>query len=262
MNKFLGLVLALGVNVSALAAGGGGTLFSVQTDLNDRSSLQDGARTFFNYCSGCHGLKYMRYSRIGEDLGLTEAQVMENLNFTGAKYTDHINVAMPAGDSELGTGGAGWFGKAPPDLSVVARARGTDWLYSYMRAFYPDPSRPLGWNNVQFPNAGMPHALWRMQGTQGAEFHPKEKNADGVDQPCHGPEVNNQCFVKFIPAEGGTLSAQEYNDEMRNLTAFLEYVGEPAALKREQLGVWVLLYLILLAGMTYWLKHEYWKDVH
>jgi len=255
------LALAL-ASACTLAAGGGGTIYTLQTEVTDRATLQTGAQVYFNYCAGCHSLQYMRYSQLGADLGLTEDQVMENLNFTGAKYTDYIIAAMPVGDAELGTGGTGWFTKAPPDLSLVGRSRGADWIYSYLMTFYPDPSRPLGWNNVQFPNASMPNPLWQMQGIQNAEFHAKKKDAAGKELPCHALEINGQCFVKLEPAVGGRMSAQEYKDSMRALTTFLDYVGEPAALKRDQYGVWVLLYLILLAGVTYLLKHEYWKDVH
>lgn len=246
-----------------MAAGGGGTLFSTAIDVSSRPLLQEGARTYFNYCVGCHSLKYLRYSRLAEDLGLTEKLVMENLNTTGGKFGEPITNAMPVDQGEETGAATAWFGKSPPDLSLVARSRGTQWVYSYLLSFYPDPARPLGWNNAQFPGASMPHVLWQLQGSQQAELHPKEKGPDGQDLPCsHGPEIDGKCFAGFSAATGGSQNAVQYADTARALTSFLEYAGEPAILKREQYGVWVLLYLVLLCGLTYWLKHEFWKDVH
>lgn len=248
---------------TALASGGSGTLFATQVDVSSRPLLQEGARTFFNYCAGCHSLQYLRYSRMAEDLGLPEALVMKNLNTTGAKFGEPIMAAMPVDHGDNPGLATQWFGKSPPDLSLTARARGTDWVYSYLLSFYPDSARPMGWNNAQFPGASMPHVLWQLQGIQQAELHPKEPGPDGQGKPCeHGPELDGKCFHGFTPATGGTLSATQYADTIRALTSFLEYAGEPAILKREQYGVWVLLYLVLLSVLTYVLKHEFWKDVH
>ena len=231
------------ISFSAFAAGGGATL-QAGNDLSDRASLQRGAQLYMNYCAGCHSLKYMRYSRMAEDLGLTEDEVMKNLNFTGAKFGEQVQVSMPA------AGGEKWFGKMPPDLSVISRVRGSDWIYTYLKSFYLDESRPLGWNNKLFPNASMPNPLWELQGLQHAEFGP-------VD-----PATGERHVEGLKVAQAGRQSAQEFDQTARDITNFLEYVGEPAALKRQGVGVWVILFLAALAFLAYLLKQEYWKDVH
>ncbi|OHE90181.1 MAG: ubiquinol cytochrome C oxidoreductase [Lysobacterales bacterium RIFOXYA1_FULL_68_6] len=231
------------ISFSAFAAGGGATL-QAGNDLSDRASLQRGAQLYMNYCAGCHSLKYMRYSRMAEDLGLTEDEVMKNLNFTGAKFGEQVQVSMPA------AGGEKWFGKMPPDLSVISRVRGSDWIYTYLKSFYLDESRPLGWNNQLFPNASMPNPLWELQGLQHAEFGP-------VD-----PATGERHVEGLKVAQAGRQSAQEFDQTARDITNFLEYVGEPAALKRQSIGVWVILFLAALTFLAYLLKQEYWKDVH
>ena len=231
------------ISFSAFAAGGGATL-QAGNDLSDRASLQRGAQLYMNYCAGCHSLKYMRYSRMAEDLGLTEDEVMKNLNFTGAKFGEQVQVSMPA------AGGEKWFGKMPPDLSVISRVRGSDWIYTYLKSFYLDESRPLGWNNKLFPNASMPNPLWELQGLQHAEFGP-------VD-----PATGERHVEGLKVAQAGRQSAQEFDQTARDITNFLEYVGEPAALKRQSMGVWVILFLAALTFLAYLLKQEYWKDVH
>ena len=229
---------ALGLAASA------GPLESSGTDLSDRASLQRGAGLYMNYCAGCHSLKYMRYSRMAEDLGLTEDEVMKNLNFTGAKFGEQVQVSMPV------AGGEKWFGKMPPDLSVISRVRGSDWIYTYLKSFYLDESRPLGWNNKLFPNASMPNPLWELQGLQHAEF--------GAVDPATGERHVESLKVTQV----GRQSAQEFDQTARDITNFLEYVGEPAALKRQSIGVWVILFLAALTFLAYLLKQEYWKDVH
>ena len=231
------------ISFSAFAAGGGATLQAGNV-LSDRASLQRGAQLYMNYCAGCHSLKYMRYSRMAEDLGLTEDEVMKNLNFTGAKFGEQVQVSMPA------AGGEKWFGKMPPDLSVISRVRGSDWIYTYLKSFYLDESRPLGWNNKLFPNASMPNPLWELQGLQHAEFGP-------VD-----PATGERHVEGLKVAQAGRQSAQEFDQTARDITNFLEYVGEPAALKRQSVGVWVILFLAALTFLAYLLKQEYWKDVH
>ena len=231
------------ISFSAFAAGGGATL-QAGNDLSDRASLQRGAQLYMNYCAGCHSLEYMRYSRMAEDLGLTEDEVMKNLNFTGAKFGEQVQVSMPA------AGGEKWFGKMPPDLSVISRVRGSDWIYTYLKSFYLDESRPLGWNNKLFPNASMPNPLWELQGLQHAEFGP-------VD-----PATGERHVEGLKVAQAGRQSAQEFDQTARDITNFLEYVGEPAALKRQSVGVWVILFLAALTFLAYLLKQEYWKDVH
>lgn len=233
-----GLLFSFG----AVAAEGGDVMHA-GTDLDDQASLQRGAQLFMNYCSGCHSLKYLRYSRMAEDLGLSEDEVMANLNFSGAKVGEQVQVAMPAAGAEK------WFGKMPPDLSLIARVRGSDWIYTYLKSFYLDESRPLGWNNKLFPNASMPNPLWEMQGLQ----HAKLGKADAVgERPVEGLEI----------AQPGSLSPREFDQTVRDITAFLEYAGEPAAIKRQGLGVWVILFLAFLALLAWLLKGEYWRDVH
>ncbi|MFT3669140.1 MAG: cytochrome c1 [Pseudoxanthomonas sp.] len=231
------------ISFAALAAEGGATL-QAGNDLGDRASLQRGAQLYMNYCAGCHSLKYMRYSRMAEDLGLTEDEVMNNLNFTGAKFGEQVQVSMPHDPATK------WFGKMPPDLSVISRVRGSDWIYTYLKSFYLDESRPLGWNNKLFPNASMPNPLWELQGLQHAEFGPAD------------PATGERHVEGLKVAQAGRQSAQEFDQTARDITNFLEYVGEPAALKRQSIGVWVILFLAALTFLAYLLKEEYWKDVH
>ena len=230
------------ISFSAFAAGGGATL-QAGNDLSDRASLQRGAQLYMNYCAGCHSLKYMRYSRMAEDLGLTEDEVMKNLNFTGAKFGEQVQVSMPA------AGGEKWFGKMPPDLSVISRVRGSDWIYTYLKSFYLDESRPVGWNNKLFANASMPNPLWELQGLQQPVYG--KKTATG-EMPVEG----------FTISQAGSQDAQQFDQSVRDITAFLEYAGEPAALKRQSLGVWVVLFLAFFTFLAWLLKKEFWKDVH
>ena len=233
-----GLLLSL----SALGAGGG-HVQQAGTDLNERGSLERGGALYMNYCAGCHSLGYVRYARIGEDLGLTEDEVLQNLHFGGGKIGDHVVSPMTA---EMGLAA---FGKAPPDLSVISRVRGPDWIYTYLKSFYLDESRPLGWNNTLFANASMPNPLWELQGMQ----QPVYGKADATgEKPVEG----------FTVGQPGTQDAAQFDQTVRDITAFLEYAGEPAALKREKLGVWVLLFLAFFTLMAWLLKTEYWRDVH
>ncbi len=238
------LALLVGLLLPAtLWAAGGGPLEQAGNDLSDRASLQRGAQLYMNYCSGCHSVKYLRYSRMAEDFGLSEDEVMQNLNFTGAKFGEQIQVSMPRDASVK------WFGVAPPDLSLVSRVRGSNWIYTYLKSFYLDETRPMGWNNTVFPNASMPNPLWELQGLQHAELG--EADAIG-DRPVEGLEVTRP----------GRQSAEEFNQTARDITNFLEYAGEPAALKRQSMGVWVILFLVFLTFLAFLLKQEYWKDVH
>jgi ubiquinol-cytochrome c reductase cytochrome c1 subunit len=243
LRKFAFIALAALCTAGIANASEGAGLQEANVRLDDVASLQRGARLFFNYCSGCHSLQYMRYSRIAEDLKLDEKDVANNLIFTGAKIGDKAINNMPAAAA------TGWFGKAPPDLSLEARAKGSDWIYNYLKSFYLDPSRPVGWNNTVFPNASMPNALWELQGLQVAVTHAAEG----------GHEVVVEKLEVKTP---GRLDAAHFDQAVRDITAFLQYAGEPAALKRESIGIWVLLYLALFTFIAWLLKHEYWKDVH
>jgi ubiquinol-cytochrome c reductase cytochrome c1 subunit len=228
--------------MSAHAEEGGGLLKS-GSDVRDQASLQRGAKLFFNYCVGCHSLKYMRYSRIADDLGLTESEVMQNLNFTGARFGDPVISHMPAALANS------WFGKAPPDLSLEVEAKGTDWVYTYLNSFYLDPNSLIGWNNTTLPNAAMPFPLWELQGMQTAEM-----------TPARAGEV--PVVEKLLLSHPGKLTPAQYQQATRDLTSFLEYVSEPAALQRHHYGIWVLLFLAFFTLLASMLKKEYWKDVH
>jgi ubiquinol-cytochrome c reductase cytochrome c1 subunit len=248
-------LLAAALAPAAAIASEGAAMPSAQIDLNDKPSLQRGAALYMNYCSGCHSLNYQRYSRTAEDLGLTQAEMEQNLIFSDAKYGENINTGMNSDDALK------WLGKAPPDLSVVARtkAEGADWIYNYLKSFYVDESRPTGWNNTVFPGASMPNVLWEMQGVQHVLTEPKHGHA-----PCHRGEFQGGCISGFtIPeAQKGSMDPESFDRAARDISAFLAYVGEPAALKRESMGVWVVLFLAFFTLLAYLLKLEYWRDVH
>ena len=209
----------------------------------DLVSLQSGARTFVNYCLSCHSAQYMRYNRL-TDLGLTDQEIKDNLMFTADKIGETMKVAMTEKE------GKAWFGVPPPDLSVIARVRGADWLYTYLRGFYRDPATATGWNNVVFPNVGMPNVLWTLQGERGLDMvKSKEEGHESVEYKWH----------QITP---GTESTVQYDRTVRDLVNFLVYLGEPAAQTRKEIGIWVLLVLGVLFVLAYALKKEYWKDVH
>jgi ubiquinol-cytochrome c reductase cytochrome c1 subunit len=257
MKKLIALTIALFavcVATPVVASSGGGHDLIQQSDanINDRESLQRGSKYFMNYCLSCHSLKYMRYSRMAEDLGLTEAEVMDSLNFTGTKFGETMTVAMQPVD------GAKWLGVAAPDLSLVARVKhgGPDWIYSYLKSFYVDPKKPMGWNNTVFPNASMPHVLWELQGTQAAVYETHKGHGAG------GKETQTQVFSHFEPITPGKLNAKEYDQVARDIAAFLEYAGDPSAAKRESVGWIVVLFLAFLTFCAWLLKTEYWSDVH
>lgn len=227
-------------------ASGGAHLDDANIDLSDQASLQRGAKYFVNYCLSCHSAKYQRYNRMAKDLGLTDEEVKDNLMFTTDKIGDTMNIAMDPVAAE------DWFGTTPPDLSVIARARGVDWLYTYLRSFYLDDSRPFGVNNVVFPDVGMPHVLWELQGAQKAVYK-TEKDSAGND---------HDVFDHFEQVTPGSLSPEEYDIMSRDMTAFLAYIGEPIQMERQRMGKWVLLFIAVFFVLAYLLKKEYWKDVH
>ena len=248
-------------------------LLDAKTNLDDKASLQSGAKLFVNYCMSCHSVKFMRYNRMGRDLGLTEEQVAENLLFAGEKVVEEMTVAMRTEDA------ARWFGAPPPDLSVIARARGPDWLYSYLIGFYadPNPARPFGVNNVVFPDVAMPHVLWSLQGVQryvegeapaNVELvHPYRIEAAGDGLKIHKTALTTDgdhvhVVDRLELATPGSMQPGEYRKAARDLVNFLTYVGEPAKLVRYTVGFWVLVFLIVFLALTYLLYKEYWKDVH
>ena len=210
----------------------------------DISSLQRGVKTFVSYCLTCHSANFMRYNRL-RDLGLSKAQIKDNLIFTGQKPGDLMTIAMKEKEAKQ------WFGVAPPDLSVIARSRGADWLYTYLRQFYRDDSTATGWNNLLFDKAAMPHVLYQLQGEQLLRI---EKVDDG-----HG---GNHDVKKLELSKPGTLTKIEYDMYVADLVNYLVYLGEPAAARRVQLGIVVMLFLFGMLGLTYALKHDFWRDVH
>jgi len=247
MNKKIFFIIfglaALFSTVSPVFASGDGPLESAGINIRDTAATQRGAKWFVNYCLSCHSASYMRYQRLSEDLGLDEDLVRENLVFADVKLGETMEIAMRPKDSEA------WFGKTPPDLSLATRARGNDWLFTYLKSFYQDESGV--WNNLVLPNASMPHVLWQLQGIQAPVWstHSDENGAT--------PVIEHLTLVT-----PGLQSPEEYEKTVRDLVTFLDYLSEPTKLKRKNLGIWVMLFLVLFAGISYLLKAEYWRDVH
>lgn len=231
------------LSAPAGASEGGYRLDHAPIDTKDVVSLQAGARTFANYCMNCHGAQFVRYNRLG-DIGLTEPQIKDNLMFAGEKVGDTMKSALTPKD------GKAWFGVAPPDLSVIARSRGADWLYTYLRTFYRDPGTASGWNNAVFPNVGMPHALWTLQGERALEV---------VTSKEGGHETHE---YKWSQVSQGRQSVTQYDTTVRDLVNYLVWMGEPAANARKKIGVVVLYCLGVLFVLAYAMKREFWKDVH
>lgn len=242
-NLFLVGMAFLCSTLSPVFAAGGGNLESAGINIRDVAATQRGAKWFVNYCLSCHSASFMRYQRLVEDLGLDEDQVQENLVFADVKLGQTMEIAMRPADAE------GWFGQIPPDLSLATRARGNDWLYTYMKSFYQDENG--NWNNLVLANAAMPHVLWQLQGIQAPVW---TEHDDG-----HGavPMIDHLTLVS-----PGLQSPEEYDQTVRDLVTFLDYLSEPTKLKRKNLGIWVMLFLVLFAGISYLLKAEYWRDVH
>ena len=233
------LLALLSAPLLAFASGAELHLDHAPDHARDFAALQTGAKVFVNYCLNCHSASYMRYNRL-QDLGLTEAQIKDNLMFASDKVGETMTIAMQRADAKA------WFGAAPPDLTVIARARasefgsGADWLYTYLRQFYRDEARPTGWNNVVFENVGMPHILWELQGTQ----------------------VLNHETHKLELAVPGKLEPKEFDKQVSDLVGFMVWMAEPMQEQRKQLGWFVLAFLAVLFVVAYKLKKEYWKDVH
>ena len=243
ITLFLSVLLLSLSSLTVSAAGGAGVEHS-GANIGDTASLQRGAKWYVNYCMGCHSLDYMRYNRMAEDLELTEDMVMTNMVFSNAKFADTMGIAMHPEQAKS------WFGKAPPDLSLIGRSRGADWLYSYLLGFYQDENGQ--WNNTLLPNASMPHVLWALQGIQTPVYR-QETSAEGF---------THEVIDHFELTTPGSQSPHEYEETARDIAAFLDYAGEPAKLKRKGIGVWVILFLVLFTLVAYLLKAEYWRDVH
>lgn len=243
MNKkhlpfFFSLVALLAISMPVFGAGGA-ALQQANVNVRDTAAIQRGAQVFVNYCLSCHAASYMRYNRLAEDLDLDEELVMQNLVFADVKIGETMTVAMRPDDA------VNWLGKVPPDLSLISRSRGADWLFTYLLTFYQDQSG--GWNNLALPNASMPHVLWPLQ---------------GIQKPVYTTHDGHEVIDHLVLDTPGLESPEEYEDTVRDLVTFLEYLGEPAEVKRKNTGVWVLLFLALFALVAYALKAEYWRDVH
>ncbi|ATE58960.1 cytochrome c1 [Thauera sinica] len=247
LMSFIKRVAAVVLFAPAVAMAAGAALHLDKAPVsNDPAALQHGAKLFVNYCLNCHGASYVRYNRL-QDIGLSEQAIRDNLLFTAEKTGDLMKIAMHRDEAKT------WFGAPPPDLSVIARARasefgsGADWLYTYLRQFYRDPARPTGWNNVVFENVGMPHVLYELQGEQVAHV---TANPDGSKH------------VELQLAKPGKLSAEEYDRTVADLVSFIVWMGEPVAEKRKSIGTVVLIFLAGLFVLSYALKKNYWKDIH
>ena len=241
------LVATLGFAVNANAGEGGFPLDTAPNRLNSNASLQNGAKIFVNNCLNCHAASSVRYNRL-RDIGLTDQQIKDNLILTNAKVGDLMTIAMTPKE------GKQYFGKNPPDLSVEARARGTDWLYTYFRTFYKDDTTQTGWNNLVYPNVGMPHVLWQMQGERAAKFDVHKDPNDAARM--------EKTFLGFEQITPGTMKPQEYDDAIGDLVAFMSWMAEPVQLERKRLGVIVLLFLAFFTLVAWRLNKAYWKDIH
>ena len=243
MKKLLFLLLAL--PTAAFASGAEVHLDRAPVNLHDQESLQRGARVFVNYCLSCHSAGYMRYNRM-QDIGLTEAQIKDNLVYAAAKPGELMNVAMRPADAK------NWFGAPPPDLTVITRSRGADWVYTYLRGFYRDDTRPTGWNNTVFDKVGMPHVLHELQGQMAPVYH----TMTGEDGKPH------QAIERFELVKPGKLTLAEYDALVGDLVNYLDWMGEPAKGSRMTTGVFVLLFLGVFFIIAFYLKKDYWKGLH
>lgn len=249
MKKIILILLtALGMAAGANAAEGF-VWDKAPNKVNDLPALQSGAKLFVNYCLSCHSAAFMRYNRL-KDIGLTEQQIKDNLLFTTDKVGDTMKVNLNPREAK------DWFGATPPDLTLVARSRashsgsGADYLYTYLRTFYRDPGRPTGWNNLAFPNVGMPNVLWELQGDREPVFESAEE---------HGQKI--EVFKGWKQTRPGTMTAQQYDEAVADLVAYLQWMAEPAQNTRVRVGVWVLLFLVLFTVIAWRLNAAYWKDV-
>lgn len=258
MKKLLLLLAGVSLSGSVLAAGGHALPYTYTPDGGNEASLQRGARNFMNYCSGCHSMKHLRYSRIGQDLGIPEDLMKSSLMFTSDKVGDPIKSSLSTEQ------GVAWFGQAPPDLSVKTRERGADWVYNFLMTFYLDPKKPTGVNNLVLAGASMPHVLGDLQGWQAQVLKDVEKVIEEKDST--GKTVKKTITVKehdrFDLSTPGKLSADEYKKFVADTVNFMAYAAEPGKAKRISTGIKVMIYLFIFTIFAYLLKKEYWKDVH
>jgi len=269
MKKLIAVLAMMLVPVAGLAAGGPAVpLEKANIDLTNEAAIQRGAKYFVNYCLGCHSTQYARY-QLMKNVGLSESQIKENLIFDGSKVGDLMKIAMP---SEYG---AEAFGAPAPDLTLEGRLRSEDWIYTYLKSFYADPTRSFGVNNTVFPNVGMPNILWELEGLKEAAYK-YEVHEGAHTVATFESEAEAQAMVRekgeglkvvkvvdgFNKISEGTLTEAEFDQVARDLTTYLAYVAEPSKLERQRLGVWVLLFLVIFTVLAYMMKKEWWKDVH
>ncbi len=247
MKKLISLCLLL-LPLMTFGAGSGVHLEHADVDLGDQPSLQRGAKLFVNYCLSCHSASYARFNGVAKDLGIPEDVMKKNMLFVSDKIGSYMKIAMDKDDAKK------WLGVTPPDLSVIARSRGSDWIYTFLNSFYLDSSKATGVNNTVFKDTAMPHVLWELQGWQQPVYTEEE----------HG-EAEHKETIKVISglelASAGKMNEKEYHQATHDLTNFLTYLGEPARLVRKKVGFWVILFLLVLLIPAYKLKKEYWKDV-
>ena len=254
MKKILASLLAAFALVTGAQAAGGALVLDKfpKERVSDLAALQNGAKLFVNYCLNCHSAAFMRFNRL-KDIGLTEQQIKDNLLFPTDKVGEVMKVSLDAKDAKE------WFGAVRPDLTLVARSRashdgsGADYLYTYLRTFYRDDTRPTGWNNLTFPNVGMPHALWELQGQRAAKFVE-------VADP-HDPTKKTHQFEGFEQLTPGTMSPQEYDSAIADLVAYMQWMGEPVQQQRQRIGVGVLIFLAIFFVIAWRLNAVFWKDV-
>lgn len=244
MTGRLAAIVALFVAAEGFAAGGGAELAPVNIDPGDISSLQRGARNFMNYCSGCHSAQYVRFNTIGKYLELSEEQLVDNLMFNAEKTFETIQASMRAADA------ARWYGTAPPDLSLMARSKGADYIYNFLKGFYLDPASPTGVDNIVLAGTSMPHVLWELQGYQKGIF--TEHTVEGV---------TSHVFEGFEQVSDGLMDTEDYGDFVRDTVNFLTYIAEPIRAERRKLGVWVIAFLLVFLVIASMLKKQIWKDV-
>ncbi|MGS5088670.1 cytochrome c1 [Hydrogenophaga sp. A37] len=250
MKKILlGLVMAMGLSGTVLAAGAGFPLDKAPQRTNDMAALQNGAKLFVNYCLSCHSASFMRYNRL-RDIGLNEKQIAENLTFATDKIGDTMKASIDPKQAKA------WFGANPPDLTLVARSRsssagtGADYIYTLLRNYHRDDTKPTGWNNLVFPNIGMPHPLWELQGERKPVYEKHES---------HGHEV--QVLKGWEPVKAGTMSQDQYDQNVGDLVAYLQWMAEPAQNSRVRIGVWVLLFLAAFTLVAWRMNAAFWKDI-
>ncbi len=245
LKRFLLIAAVLVPGGAALAQEAGPAFLHAGTDIDDVQSLQRGARDFMNYCSGCHSLQYLRYNRVAKDLQIPSAELEKNLMFTSTKPFAHIVSAMPADATA-------WFGNQPPDLTLMARYKGVDYIYSFLKGFYADKTRPWGVNNLYLANLAMPFVLAPLQGLQKPVYHNETDPSGHTSMQLSGVE----------PMTPGSMTPEQYDRFVRDIANFLDYTAEPIKAKRETIGIFVTLFLLVFFVFAYLLKKEYWKDVH